>query len=466
VELPVSFNPKTAFPLDARSMFGSLTDAQEAAGQARNAGSSESVYYYGQQLTVFENDVAKAYIIQGDNTLKELGDGNLPIIKADQLETSFATKVPEGTVANEITKNMSVAIGQNNKVATTRSLVVGANNVVSYADPDPETGEIEVGGNNNLIVGAGNICVQSTGATFGNGNIVGDKAGTGLTGKQNQVNNSLVNGYWNNVQNVLRGTLVNGESNTVLNTGCSIVSGKLNKVDNFSSVAVFGEKLTATHDYQTVVGHHNDLSDVNSLFVVGGGNADAGKNLLSVSLTNTSVNTTTISLNGATSITEKLSANKGLAVSGGWITLPQGQAIQAYTYYKGGQSVNDALLSSAEIKTLLKEELLKSIEVKEINQKSGGAYVNQVYEEVWDTNGKIKQDFIANRGNYRLQTKAKVDAAIQALENRIDAKIANLAGGELSDRVATNEANILDLQAKPHFTSISFVNGVLSLTTY
>jgi hypothetical protein len=59
-----------------------------------------------------------------------------------------------------------------------------------------------------------------------------------------------------------------------------------------------------------------------------------------------------------------------------------------------------------------------------------------------------------------------VDAAIQALENRIDAKIANLAGGELSDRVATNEANILDLQAKPHFTSISFVNGVLSLTTY
>jgi hypothetical protein len=235
---------------------------------------------------------------------------------------------------------------------------------------------------------------------------------------------------------------VNGESNTVLNTGCSIVSGKLNKVHNFSSVAVFGEKLTATHDYQTVVGHHNDLSDVNSLFAVGGGNADAGKNLLSVSLTDTSVNTTTISLNGATSITEKLSANKGLAVSGGWITLPQGQAIQAYTYYKGGQSVNDALLSTAEIKTLLKEELLKSIEIKEINQKSGGAYVNQVYEEVWDANGKIKQDFIDNRGNYRLQTKAKVDAAIKALENRIDAKISNLDGGELSARVAANESNI------------------------
>lgn len=69
----VAFNPTTAFPLDARSMFGSYGAAEAAAASAKNAGSSESVYYYGQILTVFENDVAKHYSIQGDNTLKEVG---------------------------------------------------------------------------------------------------------------------------------------------------------------------------------------------------------------------------------------------------------------------------------------------------------------------------------------------------------------------------------------------------------
>jgi hypothetical protein len=74
VELPVSFNPKTAFPLDARTMFGSYDDAVLAAQSAKEAGSSESVYYYGQTLVVFENDIAKFYIIQGDNTLQEIGN--------------------------------------------------------------------------------------------------------------------------------------------------------------------------------------------------------------------------------------------------------------------------------------------------------------------------------------------------------------------------------------------------------
>ena len=73
VDLPVSFNPKTAFPLDARSIFGSFTEAQAAATQAENAGSSNTVYYYGQTLTVFENGIATFYIIQGDNTLREIG---------------------------------------------------------------------------------------------------------------------------------------------------------------------------------------------------------------------------------------------------------------------------------------------------------------------------------------------------------------------------------------------------------
>lgn len=70
----VALNPTTAFPLDARSMFGSLSAAQAAAATAENAGSSNSVYYYGQILTVFENDVATHYSIQGDKTLKAIGN--------------------------------------------------------------------------------------------------------------------------------------------------------------------------------------------------------------------------------------------------------------------------------------------------------------------------------------------------------------------------------------------------------
>ena len=43
----VSFNPITAFPLDARSIFGSTTAAEAAAATAENAGSTNTVYYYG-----------------------------------------------------------------------------------------------------------------------------------------------------------------------------------------------------------------------------------------------------------------------------------------------------------------------------------------------------------------------------------------------------------------------------------
>lgn len=69
----VSFNPSSAFPIDARSMFGKYTDAVAAAATAENAGSSNTQYYIGQILTVFENDVVAHYSIQADKTLKAVG---------------------------------------------------------------------------------------------------------------------------------------------------------------------------------------------------------------------------------------------------------------------------------------------------------------------------------------------------------------------------------------------------------
>lgn len=77
----VSFNPTSAFPLDARSYFESYADAEFAAAQAVAAGSSDSVYYYGQTLVVIEDDVAKFYIIQPDNTLSAVIAGEIPVDK-------------------------------------------------------------------------------------------------------------------------------------------------------------------------------------------------------------------------------------------------------------------------------------------------------------------------------------------------------------------------------------------------
>ena len=68
-----SFNPTSAFPLDARSYFESYDEAVAAASTAVEVGSADSVYYIGQTLTVVENGTSKNYVIQPDKTLKEQG---------------------------------------------------------------------------------------------------------------------------------------------------------------------------------------------------------------------------------------------------------------------------------------------------------------------------------------------------------------------------------------------------------
>jgi hypothetical protein len=56
--------PTTAFPLDARSYFESYNEANKAAQEAKPAGDTSTVYYFGQLLTVFEDGEAKLYTIQ------------------------------------------------------------------------------------------------------------------------------------------------------------------------------------------------------------------------------------------------------------------------------------------------------------------------------------------------------------------------------------------------------------------
>lgn len=69
----VSLNPQTAFPLDARYFFDSLTEAQAAAQSAVEVGSSTGTYFFGQEIVVVESGVATLYVIQPDKTLAPVG---------------------------------------------------------------------------------------------------------------------------------------------------------------------------------------------------------------------------------------------------------------------------------------------------------------------------------------------------------------------------------------------------------
>ena len=77
----VAFNPTSAFPLDARCYFNSLSEAQEAAQTAEEIGSKNTVYYYGQKLVVMENGNASWYKITPAKTLQKIYDLE-PITKA------------------------------------------------------------------------------------------------------------------------------------------------------------------------------------------------------------------------------------------------------------------------------------------------------------------------------------------------------------------------------------------------
>lgn len=70
-----SFNPTSAFPLDARCYFTSLAEAQAAAATAEPVGSTNTVYYYGQKFLVYENDTVTWYTVQPDGTLVPEGTG-------------------------------------------------------------------------------------------------------------------------------------------------------------------------------------------------------------------------------------------------------------------------------------------------------------------------------------------------------------------------------------------------------
>jgi len=84
VNRSASFNPTSAFPIDARYYFETLAAAQAEAQNAVEVGSSEGTYHYGQNLVVVENGKATLYLIQPDKTLTEVG--SVPVGDGQSIE--------------------------------------------------------------------------------------------------------------------------------------------------------------------------------------------------------------------------------------------------------------------------------------------------------------------------------------------------------------------------------------------
>lgn len=96
----VAFNPQTAFPLDARYYFDSLSAAQTAAEGAVEVGSASGTYFFGQTVVVVESSIATLYVIQPDKTLKPvgstvLGDGkSITVVEGKVQLVGFAEAQP------------------------------------------------------------------------------------------------------------------------------------------------------------------------------------------------------------------------------------------------------------------------------------------------------------------------------------------------------------------------------------
>lgn len=82
-----SFNPTSAFPLDARCYFEgdtALADAEAAAAIAEDVGSTNTVYHYGMKLLVNQGGVYTWYRITESGTLEAEGTGSAADIRTDE----------------------------------------------------------------------------------------------------------------------------------------------------------------------------------------------------------------------------------------------------------------------------------------------------------------------------------------------------------------------------------------------
>lgn len=142
-----SFNPTSGFPIDARTYFESFESAQAAAATAEAAGSSSTVYYYGQILTVYEDGAVSAYQISGDKTLVKLaettasGDLEGDVIELQGQVAALQTSVTNITNGTTVVGKASADADGNviSETYATQTTVSGINGRVTTAEGEIDT---------------------------------------------------------------------------------------------------------------------------------------------------------------------------------------------------------------------------------------------------------------------------------------------------------------------------------------
>ena len=148
-----SFNPTSGFPIDARTYFESFESAQAAAATAEAAGSSSTVYYYGQILTVYEEGAVAAYQISGDKTLVKLaettasGDLEGDIIELQGQVAALQTSVTNITNGTTVVGKASADADGNviSETYATQTTVSGIGDRVTTAEGEIDTLQSTVG---------------------------------------------------------------------------------------------------------------------------------------------------------------------------------------------------------------------------------------------------------------------------------------------------------------------------------
>lgn len=103
-----SFNPTSAFPIDARTYFESYEAAVAAAATAEAAGSSNTTYYIGQIFTIYEDGEVSAYQVTAAKALQKLasttasGDlaGDVATLQSQVGALQTAMNTAESDIAN------------------------------------------------------------------------------------------------------------------------------------------------------------------------------------------------------------------------------------------------------------------------------------------------------------------------------------------------------------------------------
>lgn len=151
----VPFAMTSALPLDWNTLFDSYEDAVSAAATAEAAGSSATVYYYGQEIVVVESGVATLYVIQPDKSLAPVGSAPIEAININGAPLAISGQTVDIPIATASQLGVVLSSTGENKVtvAENGTMSVTQVNVNTLVQTEGET--LILNGGNSTFSNAG-----------------------------------------------------------------------------------------------------------------------------------------------------------------------------------------------------------------------------------------------------------------------------------------------------------------------